>query len=116
MYQKRKENVIKITKDLPAIYSSDLKSIKEKISLYDAIGLHDIILINPKNLIQSVSLSYARYKFYLDNGINIDISNYKKIFVDQKQFENKYGLTKQELLEKYDYDEYLEGLKNARTL
>ena len=110
-----KENVIEMTKVLPAIYGYSIENIKKKIEFYDTIGLHDLPIINPGNLMQSVSLSYARYRFYLDRGINIDISNFRKLFLNQKQFEKQYKITKEELIEKYSYDKYLEEMKNAKT-
>lgn len=103
-----KEEVIKITKSFPAIYSLSIENIKQKIEFYDSIGIHELAVINPKQLIQSVNLSYARYSFYKDRGIDIDIKSYKKLFIEQKRFEKAYGITKKELLEKYDYNKYKE--------
>ena len=39
------------------------------------------------------------------------MNNYRKLFVGQKDFEKAYGITKKELLEKYDYDKYEEQRK-----
>ena len=55
-----------------------------------------------KQLMQSVSLSYARYMFYKEKSIEITDRSYKKLFIGKKQFEKAYGITKEELLEKYD--------------
>ena len=103
-----KEEVIKMTKSLPSIYSLSIESIKQKIDFYDSIDMHELAVINPKQLMQSVNLSYARYSFYKDRGIDIDMNNYGKLFVGQKKFEKTYGITKKELLEKYDYNKYKE--------
>ena len=103
-----KEEVIKMTKSLPSIYSLSIESIKQKIDFYDSIDMHELAVINPKQLMQSVNLSYARYSFYKDRGIDIDMNNYRKLFVGQKKFEKTYGITKKELLEKYDYNKYKE--------
>ena len=74
-------------------------------------------IINPKYLMQSVDLSYARYEFYKnEKELIITIDNYKKIFVSQKQFENETKITKKELLEKYNYDKYMEEQRNGYTL
>ena len=43
--------------------------------------------------------------------IEIDMNNYRKLFIGNKQFEKIYGVTKKELLEKYDYEKYLEENK-----
>lgn len=103
-----KEEIIKMTKTLPVIYSYSIENMKQKIAFYDSIGMHELAVIDAKQLMQSVNLSYARYSFYMDKGINIDIDNYKKLFISQKQFEKSYGITKEELLKKYDYNKYKE--------
>ena len=103
-----KEEVVKMTKTLPAIYGYSIENMKQKIDFYDSIDMHELAVINPKQLMQSVNLSYARYSFYKDRGIDIDMNNYGKLFVGQKNFEKTYGITKKELLEKYDYNKYKE--------
>ena len=103
-----KEEVIKMTKILPSIYGLSIENMKQKIDFYDSIDMHELAVINPKQLMQSVNLSYARYSFYKDRGIDIDMNNYGKLFVGQKRFEKAYGITKKELLEKYDYNKYKE--------
>ena len=37
--------------------------------------------------------------------------NYNKLFINQKQFQNAYGITKEELLEKYNYQAYIQQKK-----
>lgn len=106
-----KEEVIKMTKSLPPIYGSSIDNIKQKIEYYDSINLHKIAIVTPKNLIQSVELSYARYEFYKSKGIIINLENFNKLFISQKQFEKQYGISKKELLEKYNYEEYLKENK-----
>ncbi|MBO5183176.1 MAG: hypothetical protein J6B64_02140 [Bacilli bacterium] len=106
-----KEEVIKMTKSFPPIYGLSIENMKQKIEFYDSIDMHELAVINPKQLMQSVNLSYARYSFYKDRGIDIDMNNYRKLFVGQKDFEKAYGITKKELLEKYDYDKYEEQRK-----
>ncbi len=109
-----KEEVIKMTKTLPAIYSLSIENIKQKIDFYNLIGMHELAVIDAKNLMQSTNLSYARYSFYIDLGINIDMNNYRKLFINQKQFEKTYGITKEELLERYDYNKYKEEVEKKR--
>ena len=103
-----KEEVIKMTTKLPAIYGYSIENMKQKIEFYDSIDMHNLAVINPKQLMQSVNLSYARYSFYKNIGTDIDMNNYVKLFIGQKQFEKTYGITKQKLLEKYDYNKYKE--------
>ena len=106
-----KEEVIRMTKSFTPIYGLSIENMKQKIEFYDSIDMHELAVINPKQLMQSVNLSYARYSFYKDRGIDIDMNNYRKLFVEQKKFEKAYRITKKELLEKYDYDKYEEQRK-----
>mgnify|MGYP007122705484 CR=1 FL=1 len=52
-------------------------------------------------------------KFLVDKEKNIEITDksYNKLFIDQKQFQKVYGITKEELLEKYDYQAYIQQKK-----
>ena len=103
-----KEDVIMMTKSMPSIYGYSIENMKQKIAFYDSIGMHELPVVNTKQLMQSVNLSYARYSFYMDKGINIDMSNYSKLFISQKRFEETYRITKEELLKKYDYNKFKE--------
>ena len=103
--------VIKMTKSLPAIYGYRIDNIKQKIDFYDSIGLHELAINDTKRLMQSVSLSYARYMFYKEKNIEITDKSYNKLFINQKQFQKAYGITKEELLEKYDYQAYIQQKK-----
>ena len=107
----RKEEVIRMTKNLPSIYGFCIDNIKQKIDFYDSIGLHELAINDTKKLMQSVSLSYARYMFYKEKNIEITDESYKKLFIGQKRFEKAYGITKEELLEKYDYQAYIQQKK-----
>ena len=104
------EDVIKMTKVSPSIYGLSIENIKQKVEFYDSIKLHSLAIIAPKALMQSTALSYARYMFYKEKGINIDETNYNKLFISQKKFEKQYGVEKRELLERYNYRDYLENL------
>ena len=109
-----KEEVFTITKNLPTIYSYSKENIKDKKNFYDEIGISDFILSKTKNFMQSVELSYARYMFYKSIGIDINIDNYKLLFVEDKIFIRNYGLTKNDILKKYNY--HNRGTKHVRTL
>ena len=100
------EEVIKMTKAFPTIFGYSIENMKQKIEFYDYIGLHSLPVMSPKCLMQSTALSYARYMFLREKGIRIDETNYIKLFSSQKGFQRKYGITKEELLAKYDYKTY----------
>lgn len=106
-----KEEVLKITKDFPDIYGLTIECIKEKIDFYNLIGMHEVAVKSPKYLMQSVRLSYARYQFYLSKGYSVDMCNYKDLFIGEKQFRRTYDTTKEYILEKYNYNEYLKNKK-----
>ena len=108
-----REEVIKMTKNLPSIYGFSIENIKQKIEFYDFIGLHSLAVIDSKKLMQSTKLSYARYMFFKEKGIVIDETSYRKLFVGQKQFEKQYGLTKNEMLQKYPYEEWQASANEA---
>ena len=44
--------------------------------------------------------------FFKEKGIGIDETNYGKLFYGEKQFVKQYGVTKQEILSKYNYAEF----------
>lgn len=109
-----REEVIKMTKNFPSIYGFSIENIKQKIEFYNSIGLHSLAIVAPKNLMQSTKLSYARYMFFKEKGIVIDETSYRKLFVGQKQFEKQYGLTKNEILQKYPYEEWQASANEAK--
>lgn len=78
--------------------------------------MHELAIIDSKQLIQSVKLSYARYKYYEDNNVFINMDNYRKLFVNEKQFKKRSNMTKSELLNKYDYSEYIKEIKNGKFI
>lgn len=82
-----REEVLEMTKSLPTIYGYSIETIKQKIDFYDSINMHQLVIMDPKILMQSVAVSYARYQFYLSKGIIIDINNRSKLFVNNKYFE-----------------------------
>lgn len=108
-----REEAIKMTIGLPSILGLSIENIKQKIEFYDSIGLHSLVIVAPKSLMQSTKLSYARYMFFKEKGIVIDETSYRKLFVGQKRFEKQYGLTKNEMLQKYPYEEWQASANEA---
>ena len=81
-------------------------TLKEKIDFYRELNILDFIIENPKCLMQSVNLSYARYMFYSmeKNGV-INSNTSRRLFVGDKQFSKQFKVTKKELLKRYSYEE-----------
>ena len=99
-----KEQVLKITKAFPNLFGLSLENIKEKIEYLRKIELEDIVLIDTKQLIQSISLTHARYEFYKNQNKDITITNYRLLFLDEKEFIKRFKITKQELTLIYPYE------------
>ena len=99
------EEVIQMTKVLPAIFGYDIERIEKRIDFLDSVNLHKIPVIDPMKLMQSPERCYAMYQFFKVKGIEIDYTNYSKIFIPEKAFEKQYGITTEELLEMFPYEE-----------
>lgn len=52
---------------------------------------------------QSVDLSYARYVYYLSQGIVIDYSNCYLLFIDKDNFLRNFGKENDEVRKEYSY-------------
>ena len=63
---------------------------------------------------QSVELSYARYMFFKDIGIEISENYYQMLFINQKDFIRMYKINNQELRKLYNYDDYILNLGIVR--
>ena len=109
-------DVIKMTKSLPSLYSLSIENIKQKITFLREIQLDFIVIEDTKQLMQSIDLTYARYMFFKDKGIEVTRNNYRRLFYGAKTFEKQYGIDKSTLLEKYNYQEYLNSKNNTTTL
>ena len=98
----------------PAILNTSLEYIKEKIEFYNSIGLHSILIKDTSHLITSLSLVYARYMFLKEKDITIDEKSYRKLFMRSKQFQKKYNISSEELINKYPYKTNKKRVPNSR--
>ena len=101
-----KNEVIKMTTQLSSIFFYSLDNIQNKIEFLDYIGAHDLPLKDPNVLIQSEKISYARYEYLKNKGIDYEVGNFRKIFMSEAQFQKQYGITREQLLERYDISEF----------
>ena len=100
------DDVIKMTKLLPNIYGYSIENMRQKINFYDSINMHDLAIIDAKQLMQGTALSYARYQFLSrEKQIDININNYRLLFLVQAQFKKRYGYSNDEIKQKYPYGE-----------
>ena len=105
-------DIIKMTKQFPALYSLSKENIKDKIKYLRDIGLENIVINDTRQLMQSVSLTYARYEFLTkEKEILIDESNYRKLFCGETNFKKQYGVSKNMILKKYSYEKYKGSIK-----
>ena len=110
------EDVIKMTKVLPSLFGISIENIKQKITFLKQIDLDFIAVDDTKKLMQSIDLTYARYMFFKDRGIVINEENYRRLFYNAKQFEKQYGIDKTTLLERYNYQEYINIKKSISKI
>ena len=100
-----REELMGVIRIYPTILSADVNRTREILDFFTKIGLREKILNDPKSFfMQGIESSYAKYYFYMDNDVEINDNTYRRLFLDWKRFENKYGIGKEELLEKYSYD------------
>lgn len=100
-YGYSKEEALKIMKGYPAIGTISKDNTDTKLEFYNSIGLHNLAIISPKQLMQSVKLTHARREFYMSSGIVINIDNFRKLFLGEKQFIKMYNKTNKELIEEF---------------
>ena len=105
-----------MTAALSTLYSYSIENIKQKITFLREIHLDFIAVEDTKKLMQSIDLTYARYMFLNEKDIKVNRDNYKRLFYDAKQFEKQYGIDKSTLIEKYNYQEYLNSKKSANII
>ena len=102
-----KEEVIEMTKTLPSLFGLGMENIKQKINFYKSINLENIILEDTKQLMQSTTLSYARYRYLTTKGIKINKNNYSKLFYNQRSFKEIFGADNETLKKLYPFEEYI---------
>lgn len=100
------EEVVNMINKFPILIVSDIERIRNIVDFFNGIGLHDKLIMRPKNFfMQGVDTSYARYMFYKDRNIEIsgDDGTYGRLFYGWNFFEKSYKVTKKDLLERYNY-------------
>lgn len=94
--------IISMTLNFPTLYGYKCGSVKEKIEYLRKIKLDFIILEKTKYLMVSLDLLHARYEFFTkEKGYIIDRNFYTTLFQLNKQFNDSYHITKEQLIKKY---------------
>ncbi len=104
------EEINTLTVNLPALYGCSEENISKKIWYFNLYGMNNLILEDTLKLMQSVELTYARSCFLVSSGYTLEQSTFKYLFLNAKMFEQKFGVTKEEVRELYPYEEYEENL------
>ena len=93
--------ILKICIKFPSIFSFGEDNICSKIAFLKDIGLEKIIIQNPMILIQNLELAIKRYNYLTKNNVIISDYNYKDLYLTDKRFISKHGISNQELFENY---------------
>ena len=94
-----------MTKSLPSLFSYGIDNIREKIELLRSIGIGKVATVSPKLLMQSVDLTYARFRFLTEErNKEISMKTVSSLFAGSNLFQKTYKISKDELLERYNYD------------
>lgn len=107
-----RETVIAFFADIPPLFGLTFKNIENKINYLKEIDALEAIMEKKGNLIQGVDLTYARNEYFKAKRIEFesDHQRYLNLFLSAKTFEEKYNITKEELLK-----EYCEAKKNGKN-
>ena len=111
-----RDEVLKLTCDYPAIFGSDAETLNRKLRYYNLIGLHEYILERPKDLIQSVELTYARYNFFRDSDMEMNKTNMQSLFKREEAFKKQYGFSNKGLLAIYRFSNYESCVKGKTKI
>lgn len=102
------DEVLRMAKAAPLIYSFSEINIRQKLEFYNSIGMHDYIVANPKDLIQSVALTYARYRFLTEEKqIDFSQTSFDALVTGSKKFEKRFGISNEALVLIYSYEQYI---------
>lgn len=102
-----KEKTKEYTKLYPGLIKMPKEELLAKNDLLNDLDLGVTFFDFPNQLVWSNNIIYARYMFLKDYGINLDKNNCQILFYNHKYFNNAFHITTEELLERYNYDDYL---------
>ena len=110
------KDVLNILLVNPSLFGNDMETITDKKIFYDSLNLFSVFVKSPKELMQGIAKSYARYMYYCSIGIDIYATEngYKRLFIGEERFKNRYGVETDELIKQYDVDKYLESVKSKK--
>ena len=104
------QEINKMTVLFPPIYGFSEENLEGKMWYFKLQEMDELILTQPSRLMQSLELTYARSCFLVSCGYTLEQSTFKYLFLNAKQFEQKFGVSKEAVRDLYPYDEYEENL------
>ena len=99
--------------NFPQVISLKIDTLNKKYNYYFEKDLLEIFLKSPKYLMQNLELTDARYNYFMIKDIEVNKTNYAKLFLSAKKFKQTYGIDNETLLKLYkEKEEYYEQRKN----
>jgi hypothetical protein len=86
-----------ITYQAPIVFGYDTKNLEAKVKFYRKIGIGDAILRDSRILSFNLDFIELRYK-YITKKKEIDMENYKLLFLNDRDFFKEFGVTRNLLL------------------
>lgn len=108
-----RDEALKIIIGLPTILGYSNENLKEKFSFFVQVGLMDAPIVKARNLMQSVDLTYARFRFLTEEKKKcVSMKLVSSLFIGADSFKSIYKISKEELLKRYSYDEEVRRTKD----
>lgn len=94
-------------KTFPAIMGYEASRTKGQLDLLDEEGLIDVVISNPRRFMQSINLMYALIQYAKErhNVSNLRNINRNNIFMSNSSLKRLYGLSYDDIKDKYPYIE-----------
>ena len=110
-----KEEAMELCFCAPEILGGSIENLSPKIEFYRSVGLDRAFFKNPKILRQGIKKSYARYHYLThDRGKKITSDHCWALFLSEKEFKKKFGVSTNSLMETYNYDRDVENGQEKR--
>lgn len=87
---------------MPKIYDIPLDELVLKLEFFRISKLSNIIIDNPKYLMDDIVIMYSRYIYLTSRGIKINSKNYELLFINNDDFNKKYDVDYEEVSNNYD--------------
>lgn len=90
----------------PPIISLKENTINKKYNYLKEIDIVEVFTQKPFYLMQSLELTKARYEYLINKELEVNKTNYSKLFLSSKKFKNSYGIDNEKLLKNYKEEKF----------